>query len=117
MVILNKHSEVIFKLLQNFFERREIMSQSAVLKCRKAPYIYELTFAVHKVYIVINFISFIDNVISLYSLSGEAVMFVFLHNCIFIKTTRSLIFTTICTTLLATLSHSPSSSVFHQTVT
>ncbi len=79
VMVTLKRSEVIFKLLQNFFERREIVSQSAVLKCRKAPYFYLLTFTVHKVYIVINFISFIDNVISLYSLS-EAFMFVFLHD-------------------------------------
>lgn len=67
-VTLTKHSEVIFNLLKQF------LSESAVLKCRIAPYVYQLTFAVHKVNIAVNFISFIDDVISSHSLP-EALCF------------------------------------------
>lgn len=62
------------------------MSQSAVLKCRKAPNILYIR------YIVINFVSFIDNVISLYSLS-QAFICLFFFTTTFYKTTRSLIVT------------------------
>lgn len=73
---------LIKRLFSNYYEaflkEKEIVSLSSVLKCQEAPYFYQLTLTVHKVYIVINFISFIDNVISLYSRS-EAFVCV-LHN-------------------------------------
>lgn len=59
VVMLTLIKRLFSNYYETFLKEKEIVSLSSVLKCWEAPYFYQLTLTVHKVYIVINFISFI----------------------------------------------------------